>query len=174
MAAVELKALIQTKIDELNGENQVISQKSAEETQAEAGEWLKIDGTLVPFEMASFGIQTADVSAEMLVVPFPVRIKTSSSPVKGNVAVLQYRGRMDAAWVDDLLDAQSSGAAAALIVNFTGNQLVVPGELTTSVPVLVLPLYVLYLHVSTRSMLHFWNFSALRLLVLVTMQDGWD
>ena len=76
------------------------------------------------------------------VVPFPVRMKTSSSPFKGNVAVLQCRGRMDAAWVDDLLDAQSSGASAALIVNFTGNQLAVPGELRTSIPVLILPLTV--------------------------------
>ena len=58
MAAEELAALIQKKIDELNGDNQRISQQSAEEVQAEGGEWLKIDGALVPFEVASFGVQT--------------------------------------------------------------------------------------------------------------------
>jgi hypothetical protein len=144
MAAEEIATLIQEKIDELAGQNQILSQESIK-AEAQEGEWLNIDGVQVPYELADFGAQTGASSSPVTAVPFPVRMSKSGAAVSGAVAVLQCRGPMDASWVDDLLDAQSKGVIAALIVNFTGAQLVVHrgDELAgISIPVLVLPVTV--------------------------------
>lgn len=144
LAAEEIRALIQEKIDELVGQNLRLSQESLAAEVKEDDNWLTIDGVPVPFELATFGAQVASSSSPIPAVPFPVPLKAEAkaSQLAGSAAVLQCRSALDASWVDDLLDAQSKGVVAALIVNFAGAQLMVPhGDVLSqiTIPVLVLP-----------------------------------
>ena len=139
-----IQALVQEKIDELRGQNLRLSDSVASDAE-DGGDWLKIDGTNVPFELADFGARTGSCGSPVPAVPFPIRMVSKTTSVTGCVAVLQSRSPVDASWVEDLLEAQTKGAVAALVVNFAGAQLVVQkrerlSEIT--IPVLVLPMTV--------------------------------
>ncbi len=145
LAADEIRALVQEKIDELIGQNLRLSQESLAVVVEDGGDWLNIDGTKVPFELAGFGPRTASCTSPVSAVPFPIRLAPTASTVAGSVAVLECRSPVDAEWVQDLLVAQTQGAIAALLVNFAGVQLMAQAgdELAqVTIPVLVLPMAV--------------------------------
>lgn len=141
LKADEIRALVQEKIDELSGQNLRLSDSVASDP-GDGGDWLQIDGTRVPFELADFGPQTGSCGSPVPAVPFPTRLVSAATSVDGCVAVLQSRSPADVSWVEHLLEAQTEGAVAALVVNYAGAQLVVQKRENVSeitIPVLVLP-----------------------------------